>query len=111
MNPRRRLGRAHAEQAPMPQVRGMRLEADQEEQQPILRRGPRAVLIGRVASHLPAPPRPGPVGHVAQERRLKGGYQRRKLLPSQACQISPVSRMGWEIAIASHELSLLSWRG
>lgn len=90
MNPLRGLGLAHAEQAPMQQVRGMLLEADQDEQQPILRRGQRAVLIGRVASHLPAPPMQRPVGHVAQERRLKGGYQRRKLLHSQACQIVTV---------------------
>jgi hypothetical protein len=111
MHPRRGLGLAPAEQAPMPQGRGMLLEADQDDQQPILRRGQRAVLRGRVASHVPAPPRPCPVGPVAQDRRLTGGYQRRKLLHSQAGQISHVSRLGGEIATASHELSLRSWRG
>jgi hypothetical protein len=82
MNPLRCLGLAHPEQAPMEQLRGILLEVDQNEQQAIFRSRQRAVLIGRIASRQPAPPMERPFGHVVQKRRLKGGYQRSKLIPS-----------------------------
>jgi len=87
MKPLRRLGLAHAEQAPMQQLRGVLFEVDQDEQQAIFRGWQRTVLIGGVASCLPQPPVQGPVGHVGQERCLKGGYQRGKLVHGQARQI------------------------
>jgi len=99
MDPLRRLGLPHAEQAPMEQLNGILLEVDQQEQQPILRCWERTILIGRVASRLPAPSQQSPCGHVVQERRLKGGHQRRKLVHGQARQISQVGGMGWDIAI------------
>jgi len=99
MNPLRCLGLAHAEQAPMEHLNGMLLEGDQHEQQPIFRCRQGTVLIGRVASRLPTPSMQGPFGHGAQKRRLKGEYQRRKLVHGQARQISQVGGMGWDIAI------------
>jgi hypothetical protein len=87
MNPLRGLGLAHAEHASMQQLRGILLEVDHNAQEPIFRSGSGAVLIGRVASRLPTPPMQGPCGHVGQERRLKRGYQGRKLLYGQARQI------------------------
>ncbi len=68
MNPLRRFGLAHAEQAPMQQMNGILLEVDQNEQQTIFRCGQGTVRIGRIASRLPAPSMQGPDGHVVQER-------------------------------------------
>jgi len=99
MNPWRGLGLAHPEQAPMEQWRRMLLEVDQHKQQSIFRSRQGTVLLGRVTSRLPAPSMARPYGHVPQERRLKGGYQRRKLVHGQARQISHVGGMGWKIAI------------
>jgi len=56
MNPWRRLGLAHAEQAPMQQWRGIVLEVDQDTQQAVFRGGQRTVLIGGRAARLPQPP-------------------------------------------------------
>jgi hypothetical protein len=56
MNPLRRLGLAHAEQVPMQQLRGVLLEVDRDEQQAVFRGRQGTVLIGRIASCLPAPP-------------------------------------------------------
>jgi len=86
MNPLRGLGLAYPEQAAKQQLRGMLLEVDQNEQQPILRGRQGTILLGRVASRQPAPPMSGPFGHIVQERRLKGGNQRAKLIHSQARQ-------------------------
>src|SRR5919198_5998395 len=108
MNPWCRLRLAHVEQAPMQQLRRILLAVDQDEQQAIFRGWQRTVLKGGVASCLPPPPVPGPIGHVAQERGLKVGYQRCKLVHGQARQISHVGGMGWKIAIPSHGLCLLS---
>jgi hypothetical protein len=99
MNPLRGLGLAHAEQAPMQQLRRILLEVDQHEQQSLFRGRQGTILIGRIASHLPAPPVQGPVGHVPQEGLLKGGYQRVKLLHGQARQIEHVGRMGGTIGV------------
>jgi hypothetical protein len=99
MNPLRSLGLAHAEHVSMEQLRGILLEVDQNEQEPILRAWQGTVLLGRVASRLPTPPMQGPFGHVAQERRLKGGYQCCKLIHGQARQIQHLGGMGREIAI------------
>jgi hypothetical protein len=99
MNPRRGLGLAPAEHASMEQLGGILLEVDQHEQQPIFRGWQGTVLLGGVASRLPTPPMQGPFGHVAQERRLKGGYQHRKLIHGQARQIQHLRAMGREIVI------------
>jgi hypothetical protein len=74
MNPLRRLGLAHPEQAPMQQLCGVLLEVDQDEQQAIFRCWQGTVLIGGVASRLPTSSMQGPRGHIVQEGRLKGGY-------------------------------------
>jgi len=99
MNPWRGLGLAHPEHTPMEQLRGILREVDQNAQQAIFRRRQRAVLISRIASRQPAPPMQSPFGHIVQKRRLKVGYQRSKLLHSQARQISHVGRMRGKIAI------------
>jgi hypothetical protein len=104
------LGLAHPEPAPMEQWRRRLLEVDQHDQQPIFWGRPGTVLRGRVTSRLPAPAMARPCGHVTQECRLKGGPQRRKLVHGQARQIYHGGAMGWKIAIASRERSLLSWR-
>jgi hypothetical protein len=110
MNPLGRLGLAHPEQAPMEDLRGVLLEVDQDEQQPIFRSRQRTVLIGRVAAGLPLPPMQGPCTHGVSERRLKGGYQGGKLVHGHARQVSHLGRMGGKIAIPSHRLCLLSCR-
>jgi hypothetical protein len=86
----------------------MLLEGDQHEPEPVCRGWQGTVLIRRRASRLTAPPVQGPVGHVPQEGVLKGGYQRRQLIPGQADPIQHLARMGREIAIPSHRLGLLS---
>ena len=88
MHPLRRLGRAQAEQAPVKHLNRILLEVDQYEQQPIFRGRQGTVLIGRVASRLPTPSLQGPFGHGVQERGLKGGHQRGKLVHGSARQIS-----------------------
>ena len=98
MNPWRRLGLAHPESASMEPWRGMLLEREQNEQQSIFRGGQGTVLIGRLASRLPPPSMERPFGHVPQERCLKGGHQRRKLVHGHARQIQDVGRMGGKIA-------------
>ena len=87
MHPVIRLRLAHPEQAPMERLNGILLEGDQNAQQTICRGRQRAVRRGRVSSRLPAPSLKGPCGHVLQERRLKGGNQRCKLVHGQARQI------------------------
>ena len=82
MDPLGCFGLAHAKHAPMQQLCGILLEIDQNEQQPIFRGRQKTVLIGGVASRLPAAPIQGPVGHVLQEGLLKGEYQRSKLIHS-----------------------------
>jgi hypothetical protein len=99
MHPVIRLRLAHPEQAPMERLNSMLLEVDQHEQQPIFRCQEGAVLRGRVSSRPPAPSMKGPCGPVWQERRLKGGNQRLKLVHGQARQISHVSGVGWNVAI------------
>jgi len=99
MNPVIRLRLAHPEQAPMERLNRMLLEVDQNEQQTICRCRQGAVLIGRVSSRLPAPSMQGPCGHVLQERCLKGGNQRLKLVHGQARQISHIGGVGWDVAI------------
>ena len=99
MHPVVRLRLAHPEQTPMERLQGMLLEVDQNEQQTICRCRQGAVLIGRVSARLPAPAMKGPCGHVLQERRLKGGNQRCKLVHGQARQISHVGGVGGKVAI------------
>ena len=100
MNPLRGFGLAHPEQAPMEHLRGILLQIDQDEQQSIFRGRQRTVRVGRIASRLSAPPMQGPFGHGAQEGRLTGGDQRRKLICGQAGQISQCRRVGWNSAIS-----------
>jgi hypothetical protein len=99
MKPLCRRGLAPPEQAPMEQLCGIVLEVDQDAQQPIFRGWQGTVLLGRSASPLPAPAMERPCGHVSQERRFKGGHQRRQLVHRQACPISHVRRLGGEIVI------------
>ena len=99
MNPVICLRLAHPEQAPMEHLNGMLLEGDQNEQQTICCCRQGAVLRGRISSRLPAPSMKGPFGHVWQERRLKGGNQRLKLVHSQAGQISHVGGVSWNVVI------------
>jgi hypothetical protein len=94
MNPWRRLGLAHAEQAPMQQLRGVLLEIHQDKQQAVFRCWQRTVFIGGIAARLPLPSMEGPVSHVVQECCLKRRYQRCKLLDAQARQISHVGSRG-----------------
>ena len=87
MNPLCRLGLAHAEQAPMQQLRGILLEVDQDKQQAIFRCWQWTVFIRGIAARLPRPSMEGPLSHVVQECCLKRGDQRCKLVDGQARQI------------------------
>jgi hypothetical protein len=74
MNPLGRFGLAHPEQASMEQWRGILLEIDQDEQQPIFWGRQGTVRLGRIAPGLPASSRQGPCGHLAQECGFKGRH-------------------------------------
>jgi hypothetical protein len=94
MKPWRRLRLAHAEPAPMQQLRGVLREGDQDKQQAVFRCWQRTVFIGGIAAPLPLPSMEGPVSHVVQEGCLKRGSQRCTLVDGQARQISHVGRRG-----------------
>ena len=99
MPPVMRLRLAHPEHAPMERLNRMLFDGDEKEQKTICRCREWAVLRGRISSRLPAPSMQGPCGHVWQERCLKGGNQRLKLVHGQARHISHVGGVGWDIAI------------
>jgi hypothetical protein len=86
MNPLSRLGLAHPEHAPLQQWRGMLLELDQDEYQLIFRGRQGTVLIGGIASRLPAPAMQGPVGHVARKGFPKWASLGRQFVPGQTHQ-------------------------
>jgi hypothetical protein len=94
MNPRRRLGLAPAEHAPMPQWRGGLLEVDEDQPQAVFRGRPRTVFLGGLAARLPLPSMQGPISHVVQEGGLTRRYQRGTLGASHARHISHVGRRG-----------------
>ena len=99
MNPLGGFGLAHPEHPSMEQLCGILLERDQDEPQLILGGRQGTILLGDVASGLPASPMQGPRGHRAQECGLKGRHERGKLVHSQARQISHLGRLRGEIAI------------
>ena len=94
----------------MEQWWGILLEIDQDEPQLILEGRQGTMLLGDVPSGLPASPRQGPRGQIAQECGLKGRHERGKRVHSQARQLSHLGRLRGEIAIPSHQWSLLLWR-
>ncbi len=68
---------AHPEQPPLHHLEGVRLQVDQDKQQPIRRRGQRTALLGRVPAGGTRPPIEAPFGHM----RLERGFKRRDQLP------------------------------
>jgi hypothetical protein len=106
------MGRAlaHAEQPSLDDLERIGLQRDQENQQPILRRRQRTVLVGRIPPGGARFPIEAPVGHVALERGLKGWDQRLKLVHGETGQIQDLRRAGLEIGEPSraHSCGLLS---
>jgi hypothetical protein len=66
------LALAHPEQPSLHHLERIRLQVDQDKQQPILRRRQRTVRIGRVPAGGARPPIEAPCGHMRFERGLKG---------------------------------------
>src|SRR5215510_7745510 len=92
MNPLMRFALAHPEQPSLHHLERIRLQVDQDKQQPILGRGQRTVRIGRVPAGGTRPPIEAPVRHMRFERGLKGWDQALKLIESETSQIEYLCR-------------------
>jgi hypothetical protein len=72
MNPLMGFALAHPEQLPLHHLEGIRLQVDQDKQQPILGRGQGTVLLRRVPAGGARASIEAPCGHMALEHGLKG---------------------------------------
>jgi hypothetical protein len=78
-------------------LEGIRLQVNQDKQQPILRGRQRTVRVGRVAASGARLPIEALVGHMGLEHGLKRGHQLPKLVHGETGQIEHLSRAGLEI--------------
>jgi len=97
MNPLMGFALAHLEQPPLHDLERIGLQVDQDEQQPILWRGQRAVLVGGIPADGAGPPIEAPQGHMRLECRLKGEDQVLQLIDGETGQIEHLCRAGLEI--------------
>jgi hypothetical protein len=110
MNPLMGFALAHPEQPPLHDLEGVRLEVDEDKQQPILGRGQRTVLIGRVPASGARLSIEAPLAHLSLERRFKRPDQRAKLVHGETGEIEYLGGTGLEIGepSRSHGGGLLS---
>jgi hypothetical protein len=110
MKPLRRFALAHAAQPPLHHWERIRLQVDQDTQQPILGRGPRTVRRGRVPTGGTRPPIEAPFRHLRFERGLKGWDQALKRIEGETGQIEDLCRVGLDLSEPStpHGGGLLS---
>jgi hypothetical protein len=87
----------HAEQPPLYDLERVGLQGDQDQQQPILWRGQRTVLIGRLPTGGAWSPIEAPVSHMGLERGLKRRHQRLKLLHGETGHIEHLCGAALEI--------------
>ena len=110
MNPLMRFALAQPEQPSLHDLERIRLQVDEDKQQPILGRGQRTVRLGRVPAGGTRPPIEAPCGHMGFARGLKGWDQALKLIEGETGQIESLCRAGLEIGEPSraHSCGLLS---
>jgi hypothetical protein len=108
MNPRMGFALAHPEQPPLYDLEGRGLQVDQDQPEPILGRGERAVGVGRVATGRAWFPVEAPGGHVGLEGGLKGRHSRPTLVHRETGQIEYLCRAGLQIGEPSRAHGLLS---
>ncbi len=97
MNPLMGFALAHPEQPPLYHLEGVRLQVDQDKQQPIRRGWQRTVLVGRIPPGGACLPIEAPVGHMSLEPGLKGRDQLPKLIDGETGQIQDLRGAGLEI--------------
>ncbi len=88
---------AHPKQPPLYDLKRVGLQVDQDKQQPILWRGQRTVLIGRLPTGGAWSPIEAPVSHMGLERGLKRWHQRLKRLHGETSQIEHLCGAALEI--------------
>jgi hypothetical protein len=98
MNPLMRFALAQPEQPSLHHLERIRLQVDEDKQQPIFGRGQRTVRIGRIPAGGTRPPIKAPVGHVRFERSLKGWDQVLKLIEGETGQIEHLCRAGLKLS-------------
>jgi len=91
------LALAHPEPPPLHDVARVGLQIDQDQQQPILRRRPRTVLVSRVPAGGARLPIEAPVHHMGLERGLKGGSHALTLRHGKTGHIEHLCGAGLEI--------------
>jgi hypothetical protein len=97
VNPLIRFALAHAKQAPLHHLEGIRFQIDQHEEQPIFGCRQGTVLIGgKLAGGAGLPIEP-PHSHMRLERGLEGRDQRLKFLQGQTREIQALYRAGLHI--------------
>jgi len=97
MNPLMGFALTHPKQPPLHDLERISLQVDQDKQQPILRRGQGAALVGRVPPGGARLPIEAPVGHMRLERGIKGRDQLLKLGHRETGQIEHLRGAGLEI--------------
>ena len=88
---------AHPEPPPLYHVEGRGLQGDQDQQQPLLGRGPRTGLVGRVPTGRARRPVEAPVGHMGLEHGLKGWDERLTRGPRETGPIQHLRGAGLKI--------------
>jgi hypothetical protein len=110
MNPWMSLTLPHTEQPPLHALERRGLQVDQDTQQPILRPGPRTVLVGGVPPGRARLSIATPCGHMGLTCGLKRWHQWPQLIQRETGPIEDLGRMGLEIDEPSraHDGGLLS---
>jgi hypothetical protein len=98
MNPLMGFALAHPEQPPLHDLERVRLQVDQDKQQPILGRGQRAVLVRRVPASGARLSIEAPLRHMSLECRLEREDQMLKLLDGETGQIEHLCRAGLDVS-------------
>ena len=97
MNPLIRLALVHPEQPALYHLERVRLEVDEDTQQPILGRGQWPVLVGRLPTGRARLPIETPRGQMGLERALKRREQVPKLLQGETGQIHHLRGAGLDV--------------
>jgi hypothetical protein len=98
MNPLMGFALAHPEQPPLYDLERVRLQVDQDKQQPIRGRGQRAVLVRRVPASGAQLSIEAPLRHMSLECRLEREDQMLKLLDGETGQIEHLCRAGLDVS-------------
>jgi hypothetical protein len=97
MNPLMGFALPHPEQPSLHDLEGVRLQVDQDEQQPLLGRRQRTVLVRRVPAGGARLSIKAPLGHMCLECRLEREDQMLKLLDGETGQIKHLCRAGLDV--------------